>query len=301
MRQIDWHQIEERAQHDLAGLVFDNEKQFANQVQAVAQQLYDVHDIRIVMVAGPSSSGKTTFCNLLSNSLQRMGVKVHHIELDDFFINRDQVPMLSSGVRDFDSPTALDLPLLRQVMNGVAHAEWVEVAKYDFITGTRREEKTLYRIQEQDVVLVEGIHALNPQLVEGVDAMKICRIGIKPRCSFLMPSGIEMSPEDLRLLRRTIRDYYTRGHSLEATLRQWGEVCRAESLYITPYINSADYNIDSCHPYELFVYKHCLHGVVDNCTLPPFEVIRQTLQQVSEIPFIEIPKGSLLNEFAIVK
>ena len=108
-------------------------------------------------------------------------------------------------------------------------------------------------------------------------------------------------PDELRLLRRTIRDFHTRGHSLAATLAQWEEVCRAEAIYITPYLDKADFDVDSGFHYELFVYKHCLAGVMEDCDLAAFANIKAVMQEVRDVPLVQIPSTSLLNEFAIIK
>lgn len=300
MKDIIWEAVDMMARHDLAQLVFDGEIGFERQVEAVAKQLYEVSELRVAMIAGPSSSGKTTFCNLLAEHLEQKGVRTHRVSLDDFFIDRDKVPLLPSGLKDYDSPTALDLDGLHTVLSGVMRDEWVELPAYDFLTGKSQPRASLMRLHPEDIVLVEGIHALNPLLTEGQNMQRICRIGIKPRRSYVMPSGTVLSPDELRLLRRTIRDYYTRGHSLEDTLRQWREVCRAETTYITPYINKADYNIDSGFMYELFVYKYCLKSIMDTCDMPEFSTIRRVMHEVRDVPEIHIPKTSLLNEFAII-
>ena len=301
MEKIIWEQVDKMARHDLAQLVFDSETGFDNQVDRIARQLYEVPELRMAMIAGPSSSGKTTFCNLLASRLEHYGVRAHRVSLDDFFIDRDRVPVLPSGVKDFDSPAALDLDELNRVMTGIMRDEWVELPQYDFITGKSQLRVNLMRLHPEDIVLVEGIHALNPLLTQGQDASRICRIGIKPRRPYLMPSGRELSPDELRLLRRTIRDFHTRGHSLEATLAQWEEVCRAEAIYITPFLNKADYDVDSGFRYELFVYKYCLAGMMDDCGLEAFANIKAVMQEVRDMPLIHIPSTSLLNEFAIIK
>ena len=299
MKEIQWTNVEKMARENLAGLIFNCELNFDRQVDAVAQHLFAMSDVRVVLVTGPSSSGKTTFSNLLCDRLEYLGVKAHYIGLDDFFINRADVPFLPSGVRDYDSLQAIDLPYIRKVIEGVLNAEWVEIPKYDFVTGTRKSEYSLLRLHEQDVVLIEGIHALNPVLVEGFDTSRVCRVGIMPRRTFVMPNGSTLSPDELRLLRRTIRDYYTRNHSFEATAKQWAEVCAADAKHIRPYMSKADYNVDSCYDYELLLYKACMKNLMDACELPVYANIRDALQQVIEVPMTQIPATSLLNEFAI--
>lgn len=289
------------AKFDMAQLVFDAEEGFDRQVDRIAKQLYEIPELRVAMIAGPSSSGKTTFCNLLAEQIEHYGVRAHRVSLDDFFIDRDKVPFLPSGVRDFDSPRALNLKLLGKVLRGIMGDEWVELPRYDFLTGKSIEADSLLRLHPEDIVLVEGIHALNPLMTIGQDRTRICRIGIKPRRSYLMPSGRVLTPDELRLVRRTIRDYYTRGHTLEATLKQWDEVCRAEEKYITPYIGKADYDVDSGFHYEPFVYKHCLGHIMDDCELEAFANIKAVMDEINDMPFIHIPKTSLLNEFAIIE
>lgn len=302
MQEILWRRIESMAANDLAGLIFNSELNFMRQVDTVAQHIYDMHEVRVIMVAGPSSSGKTTFSRMLSDRLQYLGIKAHYIGMDDFFINREDVPFLPSGVRDYDSLAAMDLPLLRQVIGGVLQAQWVEIPKFDFVTGTRKAEKELLNLHEQDLVLIEGIHALNPALLpEGTDLSRVIKVGIKPRRNFIFDEGKMLPADELRLLRRTIRDYYTRGHSFEATAKQWGEVCAAEAQNITPYMDKADYNIDSSYDYELFIYKQCLGDMLDDCDIPAYANVRDALQEVSFVPDIHIPATSLLNEFAIKK
>ena len=302
MQDINWKRIEAMAANDLARLIVDSELYFDHQVEALAQHIYAMHEVRVILVAGPSSSGKTTFSHLLCDHLQHLGVKAHYIGMDDFFINRENVPFLPSGVRDYDSLAAMDLPLLHQVIEGVLNAHWVEIPKFDFVSGTRKAEMELLHLQEQDLVLIEGIHALNPALLPaGTDLAKICKVGIKPRRNFVFEEGTILPADELRLLRRTIRDYYTRGHSFAATAKQWAEVCAAESVNITPYMDTADYNIDSSFDYELFIYKQCLGNMLDDCDLPEYRHIRDAMREVSYVPDIHIPSASLLNEFAIKK
>ena len=301
MDKLNWNDIDKMAQYDFAQLVFDAETAFDHQVDRVARQLYEVPELRVAMIAGPSSSGKTTFCNLLAEQLEHYGCRAHRVSLDDFFIDRDRVPFLPSGVRDFDSLAALDMAGIHSVIRGIMKDEWVELPHYDFITGKSQPNASIMRLHPEDIVLIEGIHALNPLLVEGEDLSRICRISIKPRRAYVMPSGTELLPDEVRLIRRTIRDYYTRGHSLEATFKQWTEVCRAESMYITPFLGQADYDIDSGFIYELFVYKHCLGRIMDDCTLEAFANIKQAMSEVRDVPMVHIPTTSLLNEFAIIK
>ena len=298
MKSIVWKDVEARAHQNIAGVVYQSEKHFDNQVDETAQAIFDNSDLKVIFVAGPSSSGKTTFSNLLINDLQALGIRAHYIGLDDFFINRDDVPFLPSGLRDFDNITALDLPLVHEVIGGLMNGDWVEVPEYDFLTGSRKADKRIVRLYEHDVVIVEGIHALNPVFSSAYDKQKYAKISIKPRRNFEMPSGRILTADELRLLRRSLRDFYTRGYSFEETAKQWKEVCAAESKYITPFMESADFKIDSAHEYELFIYKQLIGKYLEKCYIDEFQNARHCIAEVSNKQDIQIPEASLLNEFA---
>lgn len=298
---VYWETIEKEAEKNLEHLIFSSEQHFDNQVNDIVKSIYEKESVRIIMIAGPSSSGKTTFSKLLSEHLQALGVKTHYIGLDDFFIDRDKVPLLPSGLKDFDSLRALDMPLLNRVIGGILKSEWVEVPEFDFLTGKRKPETNLICLHPEDIVIIEGIHALNPYIIKDFNPSQIAKIAIEPQKTFVMPSGTEITPDELRLLRRTIRDFYTRGHTFEATARQWEEVRKAESKYIFPFLEDADYNVDSAHDYELFVYKQCLKNELDDCDTPAFDDIKKALGEIGNTPVTHIPSSSLLNEFAIVK
>lgn len=298
---VYWETIEKEATESLERLIFRSEQHFDNQVDDIVKSIYEKEDVRIIMIAGPSSSGKTTFSKLLSEKLQTLGVKTHYIGLDDFFIDREKVPILPSGLRDFDSLRALDMTLLNSVIGGVLKSEWVEIPEFDFLTGKRKKEKNLICLHPEDVVVIEGIHALNPYIIKDFEPSQIAKIAIEPQKTFIMPSGTEITPDELRLLRRSIRDLYTRGHDFDATARQWEEVRKAESKYILPFLCDADYNVDSAHDYELFVYKQCLSDELNNCNTPLFNDIKKAFYEIGNTPITDIPSSSLLNEFAIAK
>ena len=155
MNEIIWKEVDAIAEADPAQLVFESEKYFTNQVEAVARGIFDIPELRIVMIAGPSSSGKTTFCKLLSEQLERNGVRAHRISMDDFFIDRDKVPILPSGLKDYDGLDALDLEELNRVIRGVLQSEWVELPEYNFVTGKSTRRVNLLRLHKEDVVLIE--------------------------------------------------------------------------------------------------------------------------------------------------
>ncbi len=295
---INWDTIESLARKDIASLVFNSELSFNLQVEGVAKRIGENNKIKLVLIAGPSASGKTTFASLLAERLIYKGANVHRISLDDFFYNREDIELLPSGVKDFDSPKALDMCTLRAVIYGILHGEAVEIPQFDFSIGRRKKETEILYVEEGDAVIIEGIHALNPVLFENFTVNgHIYRISIAPRREFNMSGNIKILPDDLRLLRRLIRDYYTRGHDLEATIRQWREVIAAEKQYVLPYMDSADSLVDSVYDYELLIYKRCFFDKLASKDIEGLESLKAALFKVADLPVPSIPSSSLINEF----
>lgn len=298
MKSYKWSKIEERARTNMASLIFDSELNFTNQVNEIATSIYKSENYRLILIAGPSSSGKTTFTRLLSEKLESFGVKVHLISTDDYFINRDDVPILESGIRDFDSLAAMDVNYLKETIRAISNNETVEIPEFDFMTGTRKKELVQLTMQSEDIVMIEGIHALNPIFLDNPNDPAVCKISIAPRTAIDFEDGCILYPDELRLIRRCIRDFHTRNHSLLNTLKQWDEVRKAEKIYIDPYVESADFKVDSTYAYELLVYKHCIYEQL----LEEKEAFADIIKDFSHVPYLAlttIPIQSLLNEFAI--
>lgn len=301
MNNIIWSEVEKEAAQGMTGLIYRSEKNFDNQVEALARAVFDDKQIKIVFVAGPSSSGKTTFSKLLQHDLRALGIMAHYVGLDDFFINRADVPILPSGLKDFDSIHAIDLPLVHQAIEGIMNDEWIEVPKYNFLTGEREDQHFILKLMPSDVVIIEGIHGLNPIFRSSFGKEKATKVALRPFRSIEFPDGKVMSPEELRLLRRGIRDVQTRGYSFEETANQWKEVRAVEEKLIYPYMKDADFKIDSSHEYELFLYKQSAWKYLKDCYSDEFKNIRACMAQVSNKSISEIPATSLLNEFTTFK
>jgi len=296
---INWAYMESFAKTHLSSLIYNSEYNFDSQVVKIADKIYAERSVKMIMVAGPSASGKTTFSNLLADRLEFRGVKVHRISTDDYFIDRAKLPLLPSGVLDFDSLAAMDVKLLAYTIESILEGRKAVIPRYDFLEGVRAGDTREIVPEGADITIVEGIHALNP-VVLGKYAMngdEVVGIYISPRRDFLLPSGRTIAPVELRLLRRILRDHYSRGHSLAGTLAQWDEVLNAERVNIYPYVHRASYTVDSVYDYELLVYKRCLGNALDAYPSKWTDNIREVLKEVSDIPNMTIPKTSLLNEF----
>lgn len=296
---IKWSKVERLAKENMISLIFNSELNFDFQVHNIAEKIFDDKKIKLVLVAGPSASGKTTFTNLLSERLRFMGLNVHKVSLDDFFLNRDELEYLPSGLKDFDSPKALDMVALRSALMQILYEEIVDIPHFDFLTGKRSTTRTKLDISKHDIFIIEGIHALNPILFEGVELnCKTHKISIAPRRTFVMPNNTLLVPNELRLLRRIIRDYHTRGHDIDATLLQWTEVLNAEKLHVLPYLESAHSEVDSVYEYELLIYKHYFYERLIKKEEKVLTNIIAALQSVADLEVPSIPSSSLINEFA---
>ena len=296
----DWNAVEKLARENMEGLVFNSELSFTSQISYISDRIYQNSDCKLVLVAGPSSSGKTTFTKLLGQRLEYLGVKVHTISTDDFFLDREKVPYLPNGLRDYDSLAALDVPRLQETIRAILNGEWVEVPTFDFISGKSKPRADLLRLYQEDIVVVEGIHALNPVFLENEHDERLVRVSIQPRSSFFFDAQLSLLPDDLRLLRRTIRDYGSRGHALQDTIRQWGAVLEAEETYIKPFLDMVDYRVDSTYAYEPFIYKYCIYDYMQKNPCAGYEHLGEVLSRVPSLPLPSIPQESLLNEFVHV-
>lgn len=304
MESIIWKDIEKMAEKNIAQLIFNSELSFDMQIHNIATDIYKANKVKMVLIAGPSASGKTTTCNMLAGRLEYMGVKVHHLSTDDFFLDRDDIAYLPSGLQDFDSINSLNTPLLQKTLVDILDNKIVSVPEYDFINGKCVLDRRTIEMTNHDIVIVEGIHAHNPIILSAMDNSiyenSIIKVYISPNRNYRMPNGEILEPSELRLLRRLIRDYCHRGHGIEKTLVQWKEVLNAEELYIKPYIPYANYIIDSSYEYELIVYKECIYDVIKKSALDRIQLLKRVLSQVVSRKIEKIPKTSLLNEFAYI-
>ena len=296
---INWAAMESLAKERLSSLIYNSEYNFDSQVIKIADKIYAEKAVKMIMIAGPSASGKTTFANLLADRLEFRGVKVHRISTDDYFIDRDKLEVLPSGLLDFDSLAAMDVKLLAYTLESILEGHKAVIPRFDFIEGRRAGDTREIVPEDTDITIVEGIHALNPIVLGkyGIHGDNVVGIYITPRRDFLLPSGRTIAPVELRLLRRILRDHYSRGHSLEGTLAQWDEVLKAERVNIYPYVHRASFTVDSVYDYELLVYKRCLGNSLDAYPNKWTDNIREVLKEVSDIPNMTIPQTSLLNEF----
>ncbi len=268
----------------------------------IASDIVERKGVRLVLIAGPSSSGKTTTCKRLAVQLVTNGIKPVQISLDDYFLDREQTPRDASGDYDFESIYSLNLPLINEQFTALFRGEEVELPRYDFPTGTSQPSGKKLHLDENQILIVEGIHALNPELTAKIPENQKYRVYASALTSILLDTHNYIPTTDNRLLRRIIRDAKYRGTSAQETIRRWPSVRAGENKWIFPYQENADAMFNTAMIYELAVIKQqavpLLEQVPENC--PEYaEAYRllKFLHYITPIDYTGLPSTSLLREF----
>ena len=271
-------------------------------ISQIADKIAAKKDIKVVLIAGPSSSGKTTFCKRLSVQLLASGVKPVQISLDDYFVNREETPKDEQGEYDYEGIYALNIPLINEQFNALFNGQEVELPKYNFQTGSSEKSGNKLHLEENNVLVVEGIHALNPTLTAQIPDDKKFKIYASALTTILLDNHNYIPTTDNRLLRRIVRDYKYRGCSAQETIRRWPSVRAGENKWIFPYQEQADVMFNTAMLFELAVIKpqaeEVLEQVSENCEeYAEAYRLRKFLKYFSPLPFRALPPTSLLREF----
>ncbi|MBP3630314.1 MAG: nucleoside kinase [Clostridia bacterium] len=289
------------ANEDIKHLDDISEKIVDDQIEKAVDQIIN-GKYKFVFLAGPSSSGKTTTTKIISRKLKARGVNSLVVSLDDFFIDLEKAPRLPDGTVDKESITKIDIDCFNKFFVDIMKNNKADLPEFDFATDKRKEEYRKVEIGDEDVILLEGTHALNPSLVKSNKFdNKVLKIFICVNSEFRLGSSIVITPRKLRLTRRLIRDLQTRGQSVDDTLTQWGNVCKGEDIYITPYKDLADLFIDTAHIYEPLVYDKILPKLLKNITKSNeyADELLGICGVCGSLSKIHVPKSSLLWEFLV--
>ena len=272
---------------------------------SIADQIAAAHETgggRIVLISGPSSSGKTTFAKRLGIQLRILGLHPVLVSLDDYFVDREHTPLDEKGEYDYEALEAIDIELFNRHLAQLLDGQEVEIPRYDFITGKRVFAGNRLQVDDRSVLIIEGIHGLNPGLTPHIDNKLKFKIYVSAFTSISMDNMNRIATTDNRLIRRIVRDYRTRGNDATATLRRWESVRRGEDLHIFPNQEQADVMFNSSLFYEIAVLKSfvepLLHEVPD--TMPEYGEARRLLKyldQFTPLDGSEIPPTSILREF----
>lgn len=274
------------------------EKKIAN----IAEEIASRKGVKLVLLAGPSSSGKTTSCKRLSIQLAVNGLKPLQISLDDYFVDREKTPKDASGEYDYESIYALDLDLINEQFNALFRGEEVELPKYDFQSGKSKKSGNKLKMNDNNVLVVEGIHALNPELTAHIPQEQIFRVYASALTTILLDNHNYIPTTDNRLLRRIIRDYKYRGVSAQETIHRWPSVRAGENKWIFPFQENADAMLNTAMLYEQAVIKTqaepLLQQVPENCEeyAEAYRLLK-FLKYFKGIPYNNLPPTSLLREF----
>lgn len=271
-------------------------------IAKIAEEIASRKGVKLVLLAGPSSSGKTTSCKRLSIQLAVNGLKPLQISLDDYFVDREKTPKDASGEYDYESIYALDLDLINEQFNALFRGEEVELPKYDFQSGKSKKSGNKLKMHDNNVLVVEGIHALNPELTAHIPQEQIFRVYASALTTILLDNHNYIPTTDNRLLRRIIRDYKYRGVSAQETIHRWPSVRAGENKWIFPFQENADAMLNTAMLYELAVIKTqaepLLQQVPENCEeyAEAYRLLK-FLKYFKGIPYNNLPPTSLLREF----
>ena len=283
--------------------ISDCEATYNNKIKRVAEGIAKSHKTEIVMLAGPSSAGKTTTAKKLGEELSELGIKCHTVSLDDFYLNNADSPKFPDGTPDFETVYALDIPYFEKTMKDLIEKCEADMPEFDFITGKRKEKYNHLKIEEADVIVVEGLHALNPLITEHLPKERLLKIYINVSSRiYNKNNAIILNKRNLRFIRRLVRDYKFRGNSVEDTFKMWKTVSYGEDNYLFPFKDNADIKINTLHLYEVCVLKEEATALLKEVRNDS-EFYKEACKLIAGLDkFIKIeknyvPETSLLREF----
>lgn len=271
-------------------------------ISRIADEIAARGNVKLVLIAGPSSSGKTTTCKRLSIQLLTNGIRPLNISLDDYFVDREKTPLDEKGDYDYESIHALNLELFNQQLSALFRGEEVELPCYNFQTGKSEMSGKRLQLHDNEVLVIEGIHALNPELTASIDQTCIFRLYASALTTILLDHHNYVPTTDNRLLRRIIRDYKYRGCSAQDTIRRWPSVRAGEKKWIFPYQENADAMFNTAMLFELAVIKTQAEPLLEQVPeaadeYPEAQRLLMFLKYITPISDQQIPPASLLREF----
>lgn len=284
-----------------AALIKVTEALHEKKISKIAERIAENPKVKIILVSGPSSSGKTTFSKRLSVQLAACKLRPIALSLDNYYLTHDKTPLDEFGELDFESLYALDLPLFNEQLQALLRGEEVQTPKFNFET-EKRELGQKIKLNENDVLVIEGIHGLNPELTASIPDEKKFKVYVSALTTLSLGPRNWLSTSDTRLLRRCIRDHKYRNYPAEKTILRWPSVRRGESKWIFPYQENADEMFNSSLLYEISSIKKQAEPILtevpqDSDAYPTAKRLLNLLQFFTPIPYNEVPNTSLLREF----
>lgn len=295
--------INEQARLNPKEFVVNCEQRYNNIIDDIAKRILEETGREIVMLAGPSSAGKTTTARKLCENLNKKGIKTYVLSLDDFYLNREDIPYLPDGTQDYETVYALDLQLFTECVNKLLMGETVKNPVFDFTTGKRSDKEfNEITLGKEDVVIIEGLHALNPIITEKIQG-KLLKIYINVSSRIYDNKGnIILNKRNMRFVRRMVRDFKFRDSTVDNTYRLWRNVTAGEDKYLFPFRDNADIKINTIHLYESCVLKsQALPLIYESKISDEFrddaKKLCKALEKFENINISAVPEDSLLREF----
>lgn len=295
--------INEQAKNNTLDFVLKCEQRYHNIINDIAEHIENEKGREIVMLAGPSSAGKTTTAKKLCEALNNKGIKTYVLSLDDFYLNREDIPYLPDGTQDYETVYALDLDLFTECVNKLLMGETVKNPIFDFTTGKRSDKEfNEITLGKEDVVIIEGLHALNLVITEKIEG-KLLKIYINVSSRIYDNKGnIILNKRNMRFVRRMVRDYKFRNSTVNNTYKLWKNVTAGEDKYLFPFRDNADIKINTIHLYESCVLKSqalplLYESEISDEYKDDAKKLCKALEKFEDINILSVPEDSLLREF----
>mgnify|MGYP003290504647 CR=1 FL=1 len=279
------------------------EERYASKITKIAEAVAEKQGNEIIMIAGPSSAGKTTSAKRMRMALAQRGISSHTVSLDDFYLDNCDSPKFPDGTPDFETVYALDIAFFKETMNKLINDGEADLPEFDFLTGKRKAELNHVRLGKTDVIIVEGLHALNPIITDCLPADRLLKMYINVSSRIYdKDNNIILNKRNMRFIRRMVRDYKFRGNSVEKTYEMWLNVQYGEDMYLFPYKDNADVKINTIHLYETCVLKETAIRLLseiekDSRFYLQAQRLMKSLKKFPEIDSSLVPEDSLLREF----
>lgn len=296
-------QINEGAIKYPGRMISEVEESYHEHLRNIARNITEHHkDVKIMMLSGPSSSGKTTTAHMLQRFLSEFGTSARIISLDNFYRGVEEAPLLPDGTRDFETVEALNIEKVQNCLKSVVATGAFSVPVYNFANGRPEEEELEFEVKDKDIVIIEGIHALNPIFTKELPEENLVKLYVSVKQMIKDANGEVISPLDLRLVRRIVRDIRERDTTPEGTLAMWPSVVAGENNYIRPYRITADYTVNSIHIYEPCVLRTIAIPMlreipVDSPHYKKARDLESRLMRFEPVSSEHVPADSMVREF----
>lgn len=296
------NEINSAVRSDPVGFMHECINEYEGKLAAASDKILNDDNIDIVMLAGPSSSGKTTTAGKIARNIIAKGKNAYIMSLDDFYFNRLDIPINSDGLPDYENITALDLPLIRNCFNSLIKNRRVVLPVFNFSTGMREETGRELRLKKGDVVIIEGIHALNPIITSGINTEHVFKIYISVSSRVTVNGKVLLTKRNIRFVRRMIRDFNFRSSDVEHTYFLWSGVRKGEDRFIFPFKANAQEFINTFHPFEPCLFRNEAINLLSCVTEESLYVdeakrLSEALDRLSVFDPSLLTEDSLLREF----